>query len=98
MFLQLMTHFALQVPEWLTYDFPPDVKAKLTALWGTEWNGQAQKWFVDPFLRHQSPTSIYNMDELYSQKAIINKCLQKIHCTESSASASCKRINLAMRL
>ena len=89
MFLQLMTHFALQVPEWLTYDFPPDVKAKLTALWGTEWNGQAQKWFVDPFLHHQSPTSIYNMDELYSQKAIINKCLQKIHCTESSASASC---------
>jgi hypothetical protein len=37
----------LQVPEWLTYDFPPDVKAKLKALWGTEWNGQAQKWSVE---------------------------------------------------
>lgn len=40
------THVDLQVPEWLTYDFPPEVKAKLTRLWGTEWNGQAQKWSV----------------------------------------------------
>lgn len=40
-------HVDLQVPEWLTYDFPPEVKAKLTRLWGTEWNGQAQKWSVE---------------------------------------------------
>ncbi|KAG0613746.1 hypothetical protein M758_6G127100 [Ceratodon purpureus] len=36
-----------EVAEWLTYDFPPDVKAKLKVLWGTEWNGQAQKWSVE---------------------------------------------------
>ena len=38
-----------QVPNWLTYDFPPAVKAKVNRLWGGEWHGQAQKWFVSPF-------------------------------------------------
>lgn len=34
-----------QVPNWLTYDFPPAVKAKVNRLWrGGEWHGQAQKW------------------------------------------------------
>ena len=42
--------YSLQVPFWLTYDFPPEVKAKLNKQWGTNWNGQAQKWWssVDP--------------------------------------------------
>ncbi|XP_010540583.1 PREDICTED: nudix hydrolase 25-like isoform X2 [Tarenaya hassleriana] len=31
------------VPKWLTYDFPPAVKAKVNRLWGGEWHGQAQK-------------------------------------------------------
>lgn len=35
-----------QVPQWLTYDFPPAVKAKVNRLWGGEWHGQAQKWWV----------------------------------------------------
>lgn len=35
-----------QVPNWLTYDFPPAVKAKVNRLWGGEWHGQAQKWYV----------------------------------------------------
>jgi len=35
---------ALQVDKWLTYDFPPAVKAKVNRLWGGEWHGQAQKW------------------------------------------------------
>lgn len=36
-----------QVPNWLTYDFPPAVKAKVNRLWGGgEWHGQAQKWCV----------------------------------------------------
>ncbi|XP_010540582.1 PREDICTED: nudix hydrolase 25-like isoform X1 [Tarenaya hassleriana] len=34
------------VPKWLTYDFPPAVKAKVNRLWGGEWHGQAQKWFL----------------------------------------------------
>ncbi|KAJ7564475.1 hypothetical protein O6H91_02G018600 [Diphasiastrum complanatum] len=38
-----------EVPGWLTYDFPPDVKTKLTRLWGKEWDGQAQKWFLFRF-------------------------------------------------
>ncbi|KAL0798765.1 hypothetical protein Bca101_053940 [Brassica carinata] len=33
-----------EVPNWLTYDFPPAVKAKVNRLWGGgEWHGQAQK-------------------------------------------------------
>lgn len=36
-----------QVPQWLTYEFPPAVKAKVNRLWGGgEWHGQAQKWSV----------------------------------------------------
>lgn len=35
-----------QVPNWLTNDFPPAVKAKVNRLWGGEWHGQAQKWYV----------------------------------------------------
>lgn len=30
----------------MTYDFPPAVKAKVNRLWGGEWHGQAQKWFL----------------------------------------------------
>jgi len=33
-----------QVPYWLTYDFPPDVREKLKRQWGSDWKGQAQKW------------------------------------------------------
>uniref|UniRef100_A0A0D9WBE9 Nudix hydrolase domain-containing protein n=1 Tax=Leersia perrieri TaxID=77586 RepID=A0A0D9WBE9_9ORYZ len=35
-----------EVPVWLTYDFPLDVKDKLNSRWGTSWKGQAQKWFL----------------------------------------------------
>ncbi|KAK9115921.1 hypothetical protein Sjap_014868 [Stephania japonica] len=36
-----------EVSRWLTYDFPPSVKAKVNRLWGGgEWHGQAQKWFL----------------------------------------------------
>ncbi|KAL8142057.1 hypothetical protein V2J09_015089 [Rumex salicifolius] len=39
-----------EVPNWLTYDFPPPVKAKVNRLWGGgEWHGQAQKWFLMSF-------------------------------------------------
>ncbi|WOL04520.1 nudix hydrolase 26, chloroplastic-like isoform X1 [Canna indica] len=38
-----------EVPYWLTYDFPPDVREKLNKLWGTDWKGQAQKWFLFRF-------------------------------------------------
>lgn len=36
----------MQVPYWLTYDFPPQVREKLKNQWGSDWKGQAQKWLV----------------------------------------------------
>lgn len=38
-----------EVPHWLTYDFPPIVKEKIDRLWGGDWKGQAQKWFLLKF-------------------------------------------------
>ncbi|KAL6225300.1 hypothetical protein ACLB2K_004150 [Fragaria x ananassa] len=38
-----------ETPHWLTYDFPPEVRAKLQKLWGSDWKGQAQKWFLLKF-------------------------------------------------
>ncbi|KAI3911656.1 hypothetical protein MKW92_014763 [Papaver armeniacum] len=35
-----------EVPYWLTYDFPPPVREKLNKRWGTDYKGQAQKWFL----------------------------------------------------
>lgn len=36
-------------PRWLTYDFPPEVREKLKVRWGSDWKGQAQKWFLLKF-------------------------------------------------
>ncbi|KAL3523673.1 hypothetical protein ACH5RR_016507 [Cinchona calisaya] len=38
-----------EVPYWLTYDFPPEVREKLNRQWGSDWKGQAQKWFLFKF-------------------------------------------------
>ncbi|XP_015876538.3 nudix hydrolase 26, chloroplastic [Ziziphus jujuba] len=38
-----------EVPYWLTYDFPPAVREKLRHQWGSDWKGQAQKWFLLKF-------------------------------------------------
>ncbi|XP_062227204.1 nudix hydrolase 26, chloroplastic-like [Phragmites australis] len=39
-----------EAPNWLTYDFPLDVRERLNATrWGTDWKGQAQKWFLFRF-------------------------------------------------
>ncbi|XAR64929.1 Bis(5'-nucleosyl)-tetraphosphatase (asymmetrical) [Bertholletia excelsa] len=38
-----------EVPCWLTYDFPPEVREKLKHEWGSDWKGQAQKWFLFKF-------------------------------------------------
>ncbi|MCL7051632.1 hypothetical protein MKW94_030610 [Papaver nudicaule] len=35
-----------EVPYWVTYDFPPPVREKLNKRWGTDYKGQAQKWFL----------------------------------------------------
>ncbi|CAL1386801.1 unnamed protein product [Linum trigynum] len=38
-----------EAPLWVTYDFPPHVREKLKQQWGTDWKGQAQKWFLLKF-------------------------------------------------
>ncbi|KAH7854516.1 hypothetical protein Vadar_014704 [Vaccinium darrowii] len=38
-----------EVPYWLTYDFPPNVRESLIHRWGSDWKGQAQKWFLLKF-------------------------------------------------
>ncbi|CAH2073868.1 unnamed protein product, partial [Thlaspi arvense] len=37
------------IPNWLTYDFPRQVKDKLNRKWRTSYKGQAQKWFLFKF-------------------------------------------------
>ncbi|KAG9136017.1 hypothetical protein Leryth_015865 [Lithospermum erythrorhizon] len=49
-----------EVPNWLTYEFPPPVKAKVNRLWGGEWHGQAQKWFLMRFLNDESEINLDN--------------------------------------
>ncbi|KAH8961649.1 hypothetical protein BDL97_05G060100 [Sphagnum fallax] len=50
--------FLGEVQEWLTYDFPPEAKAKMTTLWGKEWTGQAQKWFLFRFTGDESEINL----------------------------------------
>ncbi|KAJ4720555.1 Nudix hydrolase [Melia azedarach] len=38
-----------EVPYWLTYDFPPQIRENLKIKWGRDWKGQAQKWFLLKF-------------------------------------------------
>lgn len=49
-----------EVPSWLTYDFPPAVKAKVNRLWGGEWHGQAQKWFLMRFTADDNEINLDN--------------------------------------
>ncbi|KAG5531503.1 hypothetical protein RHGRI_026199 [Rhododendron griersonianum] len=50
--------FNRQVPRWLTNDFPPAVKAKVNRLWGGEWHGQAQKWFLMRLTKDESEVNL----------------------------------------
>eukprot|EP00252_Welwitschia_mirabilis_P022958 TRINITY_DN6374_c0_g1_i1.p1 TRINITY_DN6374_c0_g1~~TRINITY_DN6374_c0_g1_i1.p1 ORF type:complete len:156 (+),score=47.19 TRINITY_DN6374_c0_g1_i1:418-885(+) len=47
-----------EVPQWLTYDFPPAVKEKIDRLWGGDWKGQAQKWFLFKFTGNEKEINI----------------------------------------
>ena len=49
-----------EVQKWLTYDFPPAVKAKVNRLWGGEWHGQAQKWFLMRLTKDDSEVNLAN--------------------------------------
>ncbi|KAF6138936.1 hypothetical protein GIB67_025665 [Kingdonia uniflora] len=48
------------VPDWLTYEFPPSVKTKVNRLWGGEWHGQAQKWFLMRLTAKESEIDLAN--------------------------------------
>ncbi|OMO68575.1 hypothetical protein COLO4_29581 [Corchorus olitorius] len=41
--------FIAEAPYWLTYDFPSKAKTRLKRRWGTNYKGQAQKWFLFKF-------------------------------------------------
>ncbi|XP_073159117.1 nudix hydrolase 26, chloroplastic-like isoform X1 [Henckelia pumila] len=47
-----------EVPYWLTYDFPPEVREKLKQQWGSDWKGQAQKWFLLKFTGHDEEINL----------------------------------------
>ncbi|KAJ4961927.1 hypothetical protein NE237_021837 [Protea cynaroides] len=47
-----------EVPHWLTYDFPPAIKAKVSRLWGGEWHGQATKWFLMRLTKDDSEVNL----------------------------------------
>lgn len=49
-----------EVPKWLTYDFPPSVKTKVNRLWGGQWHGQAQKWFLMRLTKDDSEINLDN--------------------------------------
>ncbi|XP_038891479.1 nudix hydrolase 25 [Benincasa hispida] len=49
-----------EVPKWLTYDFPPAVKTKVSRLWGGQWHGQAQKWFLMRLTKDDSEINLDN--------------------------------------
>lgn len=50
-----------EVPTWITYNFPPAVKAKVNRLWGGgEWLGQAQKWFLMRLTKDESEINLAN--------------------------------------
>ncbi|XP_015582952.1 nudix hydrolase 27, chloroplastic isoform X2 [Ricinus communis] len=41
--------FLAEAPYWMTYDFPDQVRQRLNRRWGTNYKGQAQKWFLLKF-------------------------------------------------
>lgn len=47
-----------ELPHWLTYDFPPEVREKLSRQWGSDWKGQAQKWFLLKFLGDENEINL----------------------------------------
>ncbi|KAK6933574.1 NUDIX hydrolase domain [Dillenia turbinata] len=47
-----------EVPYWLTYDFPPEVREKLNHQWGSDWKGQAQKWFLLGFTGREEEVNL----------------------------------------
>lgn len=47
-----------EVPYWLTYDFPPEVREKLKHQWGSDWKGQAQKWFLLKFIGNEDEINL----------------------------------------
>ncbi|KAL5722021.1 Nudix hydrolase 25 [Ranunculus cassubicifolius] len=52
------TEFIAEAPRWLTYDFPPSVKAKVNRLSQGEWHGHAQKWFLMRLITDDSEIKI----------------------------------------
>ncbi|PIA63703.1 hypothetical protein AQUCO_00201213v1 [Aquilegia coerulea] len=52
------TELITEAPRWLTYEFPPSVKAKVNRLSRGEWHGHAQKWFLMRMISDDSEVKI----------------------------------------
>ncbi|XVE75871.1 hypothetical protein DITRI_Ditri12bG0126400 [Diplodiscus trichospermus] len=50
--------FLAEAPYWMTYDFPIKVKNKLNRRWGTNYKGQAQKWFLFKFTGNEEEINL----------------------------------------
>jgi putative (di)nucleoside polyphosphate hydrolase len=46
-----------QVPRWLTYEFPTEVRCRFTGSWA-QYNGQAQRWFLLKFTGNDSEVNL----------------------------------------
>lgn len=51
--------FLAEVPYWLTYDFPHEIKVKMNRRWGSNYKGQAQKWFLFKFTGKEDEINLF---------------------------------------
>ncbi|CAN1306616.1 Nudix hydrolase 27, chloroplastic [Linum perenne] len=50
--------FLAEAPYWMSYDFPPHSRHLLNRRWGTNYKGQAQKWFLFKFTGNEEEINI----------------------------------------
>eukprot|EP00899_Mesostigma_viride_P014317 jgi/Mesvir1/22887/Mv19410-RA.1 len=55
-----------ELPEWLSYDFPPEVRARLTGHW-RDYKGQTQRWYLMRFIGQDSEIDIHSHDAEFSE-------------------------------
>eukprot|EP00899_Mesostigma_viride_P001848 jgi/Mesvir1/11664/Mv00061-RA.1 len=55
-----------ELPQWLSYDFPPEVRANLTGKW-RDYKGQTQRWYLMRFLGKDSEIDIHGHDAEFSE-------------------------------
>ncbi|XP_048231829.1 nudix hydrolase 26, chloroplastic isoform X2 [Ricinus communis] len=90
-----------EAPNWLTYDFPPQVREKLKQQWGSDWKGQAQKWFLLKFTGKEEEINLlgdglekpeFGQWSWMSPEQILDHLLLKcIHGEKAASESHCSR-------